>query len=71
MVELRNDTGDVVRHVALQAAGCRCAGPGRALIAGQSTVAIEELEIAHEGLIVQTLGAVSEIAETIGALGGR
>jgi phage tail-like protein len=41
---------------------------GPSLIAGQSQLAVEELEIAHEGLAVQTLGVIGALAATVGSI---
>ena len=68
IIQLTNDTGDVVRSWRFQRAiPVRWAGPG--LNALQSTVAIEELELAHEGLIVRSLGVLGEIGATISSVG--
>lgn len=68
MIELFNDSGDVVGTWRFRRGiPVRWVGPN--LIAGQSSVAVEELEIAHEGLKVQSLGIVGEIASTIGSIG--
>jgi phage tail-like protein len=67
VIELHNDTGDVVRTWRFQRGlPVRWAGP--ALAGNQNAVAVEELEIAHEGLVVHALGAVGEIAATIGSV---
>jgi phage tail-like protein len=69
VIELRDDTGETLRTWRFKR-GLPVRWVGPALVAGQSTVAIEELEIAHEGLTVNALGAVGEIASTIGAIAG-
>jgi phage tail-like protein len=67
IIELRNDDGETVRSWRfLRGLPARWNGP--LLSAGQAAVAIEELEIAHEGLIVRPLGVVGEIAATIGGI---
>lgn len=68
IIQLHNDTGDVVRSWRFQR-GLPVKWVGPMLVANQGAVAIEELEIAHEGLIVRSLGALGEIAATIGAIG--
>jgi phage tail-like protein len=67
VVELLDDTGEPVRTWRFRRGlPVRWAGPG--LNATQSAVAIEELEIAHEGLFVQAGGALGEVAATAGAV---
>lgn len=67
VIELINDAGDIVATWRFRRAlPIRWDGPN--LIAGQSHLAVEELEIAHEGLKVQSLGAVGELAATIGSI---
>ncbi len=68
VIELLGEGGDVVSSWRFRRGiPIRWIGPN--LIAGQSSLAVEELEIAHEGLKVQTLGVVGEIASTIGSIG--
>jgi phage tail-like protein len=68
VIELRDDEGGVVGVWRFRRGiPVRWVGPG--LVATQSAVAVEELEIAHEGLKVQTGGVVGEIASTIGSIG--
>lgn len=67
IVELHNDSGDVVRSWRFQR-GLPAKWVGPMLVANAASVAIEELEIVHEGLIVRSLGVVGEIAATIGSL---
>jgi phage tail-like protein len=67
IVELLNDSGEVVRSWRFQR-GLPAKWVGPMLAANQAAVAIEELEIAHEGLILRSLGAVGEIAATIGSI---
>lgn len=68
VIELLDDGGDVVGTWRFRRGiPIRWVGPN--LVAGQSSVAVEELEIAHEGLKVQSLGVVGEIASTIGSIG--
>lgn len=68
VIELRDDDGNTVATWRFRRGiPVRWVGPG--LVAAQSAVAVEELEIAHEGLKVQTLGALGEIASTIGSIG--
>ena len=69
IVELLDDSGSVVRTWRFKRGlPVRWAGP--TLIAGQSTVAVEELEISHEGLFVTTGGAVAELAGAIASIVG-
>jgi phage tail-like protein len=68
VIELLDDGGQVVATWRFRRGiPIRWVGPN--LVAGQSSVAVEELEIAHEGLKVQSLGVVGEIASTIGSIG--
>jgi phage tail-like protein len=69
VIELLDDTASVVASWRFRR-GLPVHWIGPNLVAGQSTVAIEELEIAHEGLSVQTLGVIGALANTIGSLGG-
>jgi len=67
VVTLLNDAGDPVRAWRfLRGLPSKWTGP--MLNATQSTVAIEELEIAHEGLRAEGGGAVSQIAGAIGTI---
>jgi phage tail-like protein len=67
IIELVNGTGDVVRSWRfLRGFPTRWAGPPMNALGSQ--IAIEELEISHEGLIVRSLGVVGEIAATIGSI---
>jgi phage tail-like protein len=64
IIQLVNDGGDVVRSWRfLRGIPTRWAGPPMNALGSQ--IAVEELEIAHEGLIVRPLGFVGEIAATI------
>ncbi len=67
VITLRNDTGEAVRvwrfHRGIPS---RWAGP--ALNATQNAVAVEELEIIHEGLRPEQGGTVSQIAGAVGSL---
>jgi phage tail-like protein len=68
IIELRDDEGAVVATWRFRRGiPIRWAGP--ALVATQRAVAVEEIEIAHEGLNVQSLGVVGEVAATIGSIG--
>lgn len=68
VIELRDDEGEVVATWRFtRGIPVRWVGP--ALVAAQSAVAVEELEIAHEGLKVQSLGTLGEIASTVGSIG--
>jgi phage tail-like protein len=67
VIELLNDAGETVREWRFRR-GLPIRWIGPTMNAGQSSVAIEELEIAHEGLITQPLGALSELASTIGSI---
>jgi phage tail-like protein len=67
IIQLLNDTGDVVRSWRFQRGILtRWAGPPANALGSQ--IAIEEIEIAHEGLIVRSLGAAGEIAATISSV---
>jgi phage tail-like protein len=67
VIELVDDVGSVVRTWRFRRGlPVRWAGPP--LAAGQSQVAIEELEIAHEGLFIQAGGLAGDIAQTAGSL---
>ncbi len=67
IISLLNDTGDVVRSWRFQRGiPTRWAGPPMHALGGQ--IAVEELEIAHEGLIVRSLGAAGEIAATVSSV---
>ncbi len=73
VIELLDDAGNTVRTWRFRRGlPARWAGP--ALHAVQASVAVEELEIAHEGLYLQAGGVVGDIAQTVGsvieALGG-
>jgi phage tail-like protein len=68
IIELLDDEHNVVRTWRFRR-GIPVRWVGPALVAGQSAVAVEELEIAHEGFSVQGLGVVGEIAGTIGSIG--
>jgi phage tail-like protein len=67
IIELHDDTGEVVRSWRFSR-GLPVKWVGPSLSGLQSAVAIEELEISHEGIIVRTLGAAGEIAATIGSI---
>jgi phage tail-like protein len=67
VIELLDDTGEVVATWRFRR-GIPIRWVGPSLIAGQSHVAVEELEVAHEGLKVQTLGVIGSLANTIGSL---
>jgi phage tail-like protein len=41
---------------------------GPSLVAGQSHLAVEELEIAHEGLTAPSLGVIGELAATVSSI---
>jgi phage tail-like protein len=67
IIQLVNDTGDVVRSWRFQRGiPARWSGPPMTALGSQ--IAIEELEIAHEGLIVRSLGAAGEIAATVSSI---
>jgi len=69
VIELLDDGGNTVATWRFRRGlPVRWAGP--ALHAGTSAVAIEEIEIAHEGLFVQTGGAVGQVAATIASIAG-
>lgn len=73
VIELLDDTGATVRTWRFRRGlPARWAGPSMNAI--QASVAIEELEIAHEGLFLQAGGLAGDIAQTVGsvveALGG-
>jgi phage tail-like protein len=67
IIQLLNDSGDEVRSWRFQRGiPARWAGPPMNALGSQ--IALEELEIAHEGLIVRSLGAVGDIAATISSV---
>jgi phage tail-like protein len=67
LIQLLNDGGDVVRSWRFQRGiPIRWGGPPMNALGSQ--IAIEELEIAHEGLIVRSLGVAGEIAATISSV---
>jgi phage tail-like protein len=67
VIELLDDTASVVVTWHFRRGlPIRWVGPG--LVAGQNQVAVEELEIAHEGLTIQTTGALGALVSTIGSL---
>lgn len=69
VVELLNDAGDTVRTWRFRRGlPVRWAGP--ALNATVSAVAVEELEIAHEGLFVQAGGAIGDALNTVASIFG-
>lgn len=69
VIELLDDTGEAVRTWRFRRGlPLRWAGP--AMVANSSAVAVEELEIAHEGLFVQTGGAVGELLNTVSSIFG-
>ena len=71
IIELLNDTGDtVVSWYFRRGIPLRWVGPN--LVAGNNSVAVEELEIAHEGLTAQSLGIVGVVVDAVAsiALGG-
>ncbi|MEW5868208.1 MAG: phage tail protein [Chloroflexota bacterium] len=68
MIILQNDRHEPVR-VWRFVRGLPVKWSGPTLSAGQSQVAIEELEIAHEGLSVTSAGAVGLISEAVEAVG--
>jgi phage tail-like protein len=68
VIELMDDTGSVVATWRFRR-GIPIRWVGPTLVAGQSNLAVEELEIAHEGLKVQSLGELGELAATIGSIG--
>lgn len=69
VIELLNDTGDAVRTWRFRRGlPVRWAGP--AFNATSSAVAIEEIEIAHEGLFVQAGGAFGEALATVASIFG-
>jgi phage tail-like protein len=67
VIELRNDAGETVRTWRFKR-GLPVRWIGPVLVAGTSAVAVEELEIAHEGLVTTGGGAVGEIASTVGSI---
>ena len=69
IIELLDESGEMVRSWRFQR-GLPTKWVGPVLVANQAAVAIEELEISHEGLIVRSLGALGEIAATIGSIAG-
>ncbi|EID74487.1 MULTISPECIES: phage tail protein [Rhodococcus] len=69
VIELLDDTGEAVRTWRFRRGlPVRWAGP--ALMAMSSAVAVEELEIVHEGLFVQTGGALGELLNTATSIFG-
>jgi hypothetical protein len=68
-LELLDDTGAAVRTWRFRR-GLPVRWSGPALVASSSAVALEELEIAHEGLFVQTGGAVGELLNTVTSIFG-
>ncbi len=67
IISLLDDTGStVVTWRFRRGIPIRWAGPS--LIAGQSHLAVEELEIAHEGLTAPSLGVVGQLAATVGSI---
>lgn len=69
VIELLDDTGEAVRTWRFRRGlPVRYAGP--ALAAHASSVAIEEVEIAHEGLFVQAGGAFGEALQTVASIFG-
>jgi phage tail-like protein len=67
VIELLDDTGETVCTWRFRR-GMPASWRGPALHASQSAVAIEELEIAHEGLFVQAGGLLGEVAATAGSV---
>jgi phage tail-like protein len=68
VIELLDNDGSVISTWRFRR-GIPIRWVGPSLVAGQSHVAVEELEIAHEGLKVQTGGVLGELASTIGSIG--
>lgn len=69
VIELLNDGGETVRTWRFRRGlPVRWAGP--ALNATASAVAVEELEIAHEGLFVQAGGAIGDAINTVASIFG-
>jgi phage tail-like protein len=68
VITLRCDTGTPVRRWRFTR-GLPSKWTGPALAAASGALAIEELEIQHEGLLVEGSSAVSQVASSIGALG--
>ena len=69
VLELLNDEGEAVRTWRFRRGlPVRWAGPS--LNAATSAVAVEELEIAHEGLFVQAGGALGEALSTVASIFG-
>lgn len=67
IIELHNDAGTVIRSWRFQRGiPTRWAGPPVNALGSQ--IAVEEVEIAHEGLIVRSLGVAGEIAATISSV---
>jgi phage tail-like protein len=67
VVELLDDTGEAVRIWRFRR-GLPVRWVGPAFNATQSAVAIEELEIAHEGLFTQAGGLLGDVAATLGSV---
>ncbi len=69
VIELLNDAGDTVRTWRFRRGlPVRWAGP--ALNANVSAVAVEEIEIAHEGLFVQAGGVIGDALNTVASIFG-
>lgn len=69
VIELLNDGGDTVRTWRFRRGlPVRWAGP--ALNATASAVAVEELEIVHEGLFVQAGGVIGDAINTVASIFG-
>lgn len=67
VIELLDDEGEPVRTWRFRRGlPIRWAGP--TLAAAQSAVAVEEIEISHEGLFVQAGGLAGDIAQTVGSV---
>jgi phage tail-like protein len=70
LIELLDDTGGTVASWKFRR-GIPMRWVGPSLVAGHSALAVEELEIAHEGLSVQAFGQVGALIEAgISLLGG-
>lgn len=67
VIELLDDTGQTVRTWRFRR-GLPVRWGGPTLVAAQSAVAVEEIEIAHEGLFVQAGGVLGDVAATAGAV---
>lgn len=67
VIELLDDRGGTVRTWRFRR-GLPARWVGPAMNATQNAVAVEELEIAHEGLFVQAGGLVGDIAQTVGSV---